>query len=143
MRFVSAKASPARDDKSAVSGRASLRVRIVGTAAYLSKQRIVIARAADVSLTGAFVATRNPDPLGTRAALRLQRGGEHIVAKVQVVRVSFCSLPDGTGAGVGMRFTKLTPAHRKFLARSVANAQRTEEELASVPFSADVELDDL
>jgi c-di-GMP-binding flagellar brake protein YcgR len=92
-----------------------------------TRTKCAVERAADVSLTGAFVATRCPDPVGTRAALRLERGGEHIVAEVEVVRVSFLSQPDGRGAGMGLRFLELSKEHRKFLARYVANAQRDEE----------------
>lgn len=143
MLVVPVSAYPNPEDKSAVSGRASPRVRIAGTAAYLSHERIVIARAADVSLTGAFVATSNPDPIGTRAALRLERAGEHIVAEVEIVRVSFCSQPDGTGLGMGMRFSSLSAAHRKFLARYVANAQRNDDVMASAPFYVDVDLGEL
>lgn len=127
MLVVPVRSHPDLEDKPAISGRASPRVRVRGTAAYLSSERILIARAADVSLTGAFVATRCPDPVGTRAALRLERGGEHIVAEVEVVRVSFLSQPDGRGAGMGLRFLELSKEHRKFLARYVANAQRDEE----------------
>lgn len=143
MLVVPVKSSPDYDDPSAISGRSSPRVRIGGTAAYLSSERILIARAADISLTGAFVATRCPDPVGTRAALRLERAGEHIVADVEVVRVSFLSQPDGTGAGMGLRFGDLSREHRKFLARYVANAQRNEDIFGAAPFYVDVELADM
>lgn len=143
MLVVSVRSQPDYEDKSAVSGRASPRVRVSGTAAYLSSERILIARAADVSLSGAFVATRCPDPVGTRAALRLERGGEHVVADVEVVRVSFLSQPDGRGAGMGLRFVGLTREHRKFLARYVANAQRNEEIFGGSPLYVDVALEDL
>ncbi len=142
MLVVPVSSHPDYDDPSAISGRASPRVRIAGTAAYLSSNRILIARAADVSLTGAFVATRCPDPIGTKAALRLERGGEHVVADVEVVRVSFLSQPDGRGAGMGLRFLSLTKEHRKFLARYVANAQRNEDIFGAAPFYVDVSLDD-
>lgn len=128
--LVPVRSQPDLEDHSASSGRASPRVRVSGTAAYLSRERILIARAADVSLTGAFVATRCPDPVGTRAALRLERGGEHIVAEVEVVRVSFLSQPDGRGAGMGLRFLELSKEHRRFLARYVANAPRNEDSAA-------------
>lgn len=127
MLVVPVRSHPDLEDKSAISGRASPRVRVSGTAAYLSSERILIARAADVSLSGAFVATRCPDPVGTRAALRLEHGGQHIVAEVEVVRVSFLSQPDGRGAGMGLRFLELSKEHRKFLARYVAVAQRQED----------------
>lgn len=143
MLVVPVRSQPDYADASAISGRASPRVRISGTAAYLSSQRILIARAADVSLTGAFVETRCPDPVGTRAALRLERGGEHVVATVEVVRVSFLSQPDGRGAGMGLRFVGLTREHRKFLARYVANAQRNEDIFGATPFFVDVSTEDI
>jgi hypothetical protein len=143
MLVVPVRSYPDYEDKSAISGRASPRVRVRGTAAYLSSERIVIARAADVSLSGAFVATRCPDPVGTRAALRLERAKEHVVADVEVVRVSFLSQPDGTGAGMGLRFVGLSRAHRKFLARYVAGEQRDEEMFGGDPYYVDVDLGDL
>jgi hypothetical protein len=112
--------SPFDDEQTIVHRRSQPRVHVVGTAAYLSNARIVIARSADVSLTGAFVTTNYPDPVGTRAALRLERNKEFIVAQVEVVRVSFCSAPDGTGIGMGLVFKDLTRAQRRFLARYVA-----------------------
>jgi c-di-GMP-binding flagellar brake protein YcgR len=130
------------DAATLISQRSSPRVRMAETAAYLSNERILIARAADISLTGAFVQTHLPDPVGTRAALRLERGGEHIVAEVEVVRVSFCSQPDGTGAGMGLRFIELSRGHRKFLASYVANAQRNEDIPGALPFSIEVNLSD-
>ena len=112
--------SPFDQEDTIVHCRSQPRVLIVGTAAYLSNERILIARSADISLTGAFVTTCNPDPVGTRAALRLERNKEFITASVEVVRVSYCSLPDGTGMGMGLIFTDLTSAQRRFLARYVA-----------------------
>jgi hypothetical protein len=143
MLVVPVASHPDYEDKSAISGRATPRVRVRGTAAYLSSERIIIARAADVSLTGAFVSTRCPDPIGTRAALRLERAKEHVVAEVEVVRVSFLSQPDGTGAGMGLRFVGLTKAHRKFLARYVAGEQRNEDAFGGAPFFVDVDLGDM
>jgi c-di-GMP-binding flagellar brake protein YcgR len=112
--------SPFDEEPTIVHRRSQPRVSVVGTAAYLSNERIVIARSADVSLTGAFVTTHNPDPVGTRAALRLERNKEFIVAQVEVVRINFCSAPDGSGVGMGLVFKDLTRAQRRFLARYVA-----------------------
>lgn len=100
------------------------RVKVADSACYLSQTRILIARSADVSMTGAFVATTCPDPVGTRAALRLERNKEYIVADVEVCRVSFCSLPGGGGVGMGLRFVDLTKEQRRFLARYVAACHR-------------------
>jgi hypothetical protein len=142
MLIVPVRSRPDPMDYNAVSGRADPRVGLNGTAAYLSEERIVIAREADVSLSGAFVQTHNPDPIGTLAHLRLERGGEHAVVEVEIVRVSYASNPDGTGAGMGMRFTCMTSHHRRFLAKYVANAQRNEEQYGS-PFGVDVDVSDI
>lgn len=108
--------------------RAAPRVKVRGTAAYLSDQRIVIVRSANVSLTGAFVATSNPDPVGTRAALWLEYEKKSLVAEVEVVRVSLVSGPDGRGLGMGLRFMGLTRAQRRFLAAYVAASYCPDEE---------------
>lgn len=110
-----------------IQRRGQPRVRVEGSACYLSSSRILIARVADVSLTGAFVATNQPDPIGTVAALRLERNKEYIVAEVTVCRVNFASLPDGTGVGMGLAFGELTPAQRRFLARYVAACQHEQD----------------
>lgn len=143
MFIVPVRSRPNPMDPSAVSGRADPRVALAGTAAYLSAERICIARAANVSLSGVFVETHNPDPVGTRAHMRLERGAEHVVVDVEVVRVSFCSSSDGRGAGMGMRFVELSKEHRRFLARYVANAQRDDELFGSAPFHVDVDLADI
>jgi hypothetical protein len=140
MFIVPVRSRPNPMDPSAVSGRADPRVPIAGTAAYLSAERICIARAANVSLSGCFVETHNPDPIGTVAHMRLERGKEHVVVNVEVVRVSFCSTPDGRGAGMGMRFVDLSKEHRRFLARYVANAQRDQELADAAPFHIDIDV---
>ncbi|MFZ9888007.1 MAG: PilZ domain-containing protein [Myxococcota bacterium] len=105
-------------------GTRALRVPVLGTAAYRSEQRILIARAADVSLTGAFVATRCPDPVGTRAVLRLELEGEHVEMPVRVVRVSFLSNVNGHGAGMGLCFEALDRKQHAFLRHYVDTLQR-------------------
>lgn len=113
--------TPAADSARRLCGaRSTPRAKVNGTAAYLSAERILIARSADVSLSGAFVATRNPDAIGTRAALRLEHDGKGMVADVEVVRVSFVTQPDGSGMGMGMRFCDLDREQRRFLAAYVA-----------------------
>lgn len=143
MLIVPVRSHPDPMDYSAVSGRADPRVPLVGTAAYLSSERICIARAADVSMSGAFVETGNPDAIGSRAHVRLQRGTEHIVIDVEVVRVSYVSRPAGGGMGMGMRFLNLTKGHRRFLARYVANAQRAADVFVDAPFHIHVDTHDL
>lgn len=105
-------------------GARALRVPVLGTAAYRSEERILIARAADVSLTGAFVATHCPDPVGTRAVLRLELEGAHVELPVNVVRVSFLSDVHGHGAGMGLAFALLDREQRSFVRRYVETMQR-------------------
>lgn len=105
-------------------GARAVRVPVLGTAAYRSAERILIARAADVSLTGAFVATRCPDPVGTRAVLRLELEGTHVELPVSVVRISFLSNVHGQGAGMGLAFELLDGAQRSFVRHYVETIQR-------------------
>ena len=107
-------------DDDAVGRRKDPRVRVAGSACYLSDHRILIARSADISRSGAFVSTLQPDPLGTKAALRLVLGGSTMVAHVEVCRVSFLSGPDGQGAGMGLKFVDLDKKQKRFLARYIA-----------------------
>lgn len=84
--------------------RSCLRAPLPGTAAYLSAWRVLIARVGDLSASGAFLATTHPDPLGTRATLELELGGERVKLEVEVVRVSFFGGKDGRQAGMGVAF---------------------------------------
>jgi len=115
--------SPFDDDSALatpIAHRDAPRVRFGESACYLSDNRIVIARAGDVSMTGAFIETDVPDPKGTRAVLRLEHAGELVVVDAEVRRVSFLSSPGGNGRGMGLAFVDLTPEKRRFLARYVA-----------------------
>lgn len=100
--------------------RVSPRARVAGGAAYLSPQRVLISREADISMTGVFVATANPDPVGTQASVRFEHEQKSIEFDAEVVRVSFASGTDGRGRGMGLRFVDLGPEQRKFLAEYVA-----------------------
>jgi hypothetical protein len=113
--------SPFDDEASThTQARTAPRVRFNESACYLSDARIVIARAGDVSMSGAFIETDHPDPQGTRAVVRLEHGGELVVIDAEVRRVSFLSTPGGNGRGMGLSFSGLTPEKRRFLARYVA-----------------------
>lgn len=89
---------------------------LLGSIAYLSNERILITRGANISLGGAFISTGNPDPIGTTAALRVDHRGVAMELDVEVVRVSYVSQPDGSGLGMGLRFVGLDDAQRQFLA---------------------------
>lgn len=101
------------------AARATPRARFVGNAAYLSDARLIVVRASDVSLSGAFVATALPDPVGTLATLCLEHEGQSLLLDAEVVRLSFVSSPDGFGRGMGLRFVAPNPAQKRFLARYV------------------------
>jgi uncharacterized protein (TIGR02266 family) len=103
--------------------RSAPRAEVQGSMAYLSDSRIVIARSADVSMTGAFVATRVPDAVGTGATLRLQLGATTMMLEAEVVRVSFATDPQGRGAGMGLKFVDLDRAQRRFLAKYVSDCR--------------------
>lgn len=100
--------------------RGQPRVPVADSAAYLSQSRIVIARSADVSMSGAFVGTDLPDPVGTEAFLRLEKAGKPMTFAVKVCRVSFLSAPNGQGRGMGLSFVDLSKEQRRFLASYVA-----------------------
>ncbi len=102
------------------------RVQVKEAACYLSAHRIVIARAADVSLTGMFVQTLDPDPIGTRAHVRLVQGTREIVIAAEVTRVSFLSGP-ADRPGMGLRFCELKKGARRFLAQYIAHAQTSDD----------------
>lgn len=100
--------------------RVSPRARVEGGAAYLSSQRVLISREADISMTGVFVATTNPDPVGTQASVRFEHDQESIEFDAEVVRVSFVSDLQGRGRGMGLRFLDMGSEQRRFLAEYVA-----------------------
>ena len=76
--------------------------------AYLSKHRVLIARAGDLSASGAFLHTRFPDPIGTRASLDF----DGVSLSVEVVRVCF----DGHNAGMGVAFVDVPrDIHRRLI----------------------------
>jgi hypothetical protein len=119
--MVSLALSPFDDETSPhTTKRTAPRVRFDESACYLSDNRIVIARAGDISMSGAFIETDHPDPKGTHAVVRLEHGGERVVIDAEVCRVSFLATPGGNGRGMGLSFHALTPEKRRFLARYVA-----------------------
>lgn len=87
------------------SRRAHERILLNEPGAYISPNRFVVIDAGDISATGAFVPTRYPDPVGTRAHLRLPIAGGHVDVEAEVVRVSFLSAP-GVAPGMGVRFLR-------------------------------------
>lgn len=90
-----------------------------GSAAYVSRNRVLIARIGDVSAGGAFLSTLHPDPVGTRATIELELELEgRVVLDVEVVRVSFFGGRDGRAAGMGLAFLDVPRAvRRKLIAR--------------------------
>jgi len=120
--------SPEADTIPPLVRRTQPRVEVKDSAAYLSDSRIVIARCADVSMSGAFVGTDLPDPVGTQAFLRLERNGRPMTFEAEVRRVSFLSAPNGRGRGMGLSFKGLSDAQRRFLAEYIA-VHHTDDEL--------------
>lgn len=103
--------------------RGKTRVRYDERVSYLSDNRVVMARKGDISLEGAFIETLNPDPVGTRAAIQIERAQEVLVLDVEVSRVSFLSDEAGIGVGMGLSFLHLTRPQRKSLAGFVVDCQ--------------------
>ena len=84
-------------------------------AAYLSGHRILIARLGDLSVSGAFLHTQFPDPVGTQATLDVEIDGERACLDVEVVRVSFDRGADGARCGMGVSFLTVPVAFRRAL----------------------------
>lgn len=98
------------------------RVPIAGSAAYLSRHRVLIARIGDLSASGAFLSTAFPDPVGTRATLEIDVDGNRIALDVEVVRVSFFGGSRGDGAGMGVAFIDVPREIRRRLATRSATS---------------------
>lgn len=99
------------------------RTPLAGSAAYLSPHRVLIARVGDLSASGAFLATKFPDPVGTRATLEIDVDGGRVALDVEVVRVSFFGGPRGDGAGMGVAFIDVPREIRRRLA-TTSNASK-------------------
>lgn len=95
--------------------RSHRRIPLRGTAAYLSASRLLIARVGNLCGGGAFLVTRNPDPLGTKATLELELDGSPLSLHVEVVRVSFLGGSTGAEAGMGVQFLGAPRALRRRL----------------------------
>jgi hypothetical protein len=98
------------------SRRASDRAPVTGHVCYLSENRIVLVRQGDVSFEGAFVASMNPDPVGTVATIRIECGGRSFFGEAEVVRVSYATSVNGKGPGMGLKFRALTGEQKRALA---------------------------
>lgn len=85
------------------------------SAAYLSSHRILIARLGDLSVSGAFLHTQFPDPVGTHATLELEVDGARACLEGEVVRVSFDGGVDGARCGMGVSFLAVPVAFRRAL----------------------------
>jgi len=76
----------------------------------------------DLSVSGAFLATHGPVPVGTELQLALRLGGESLDVKARVVRIQEPSW--ASEAGVGVRFDALPDAARRWLADRIEGAGR-------------------
>jgi CheY-like chemotaxis protein len=74
----------------------------------------------DLSVSGAFLATHGPVPVGTELQLALRLAGESLDVKARVVRIQEPSW--ASEAGVGVRFDALPDAARRWLAARVGGA---------------------
>lgn len=74
----------------------------------------------DLSISGAFLATQGPIPVGTQVRLALMLGEERLEVKARVVRIQEPSWANV--AGVGVRFDELPETARRRLAARIESA---------------------
>ncbi len=108
--------------------RASLRVPV--NRSFRSVRDFAMTYLANVSSSGAFIATENPAPVGTQFSMSFtieEAGGATIVGTGEVVRVS------ESPAGMGVVFVKLTSVSQQLLERLLLrqmSALRPEDDAA-------------
>ena len=78
----------------------------------------------DLSVSGAFLETQGPVPVGTEIQLALILGGETLDVRARVVRIQEPSWANV--AGVGVRFDELPEAARRSLEARIERADRVE-----------------
>ena len=78
----------------------------------------------DLSVSGAFLETQGPVPVGTQIQLALILGGETVDVQARVVRIQEPSWANV--AGVGVRFDELPDAARRSLEARIERAARLE-----------------
>jgi CheY-like chemotaxis protein len=78
----------------------------------------------DLSVSGAFLETQGPVPVGTEIQLALVLGGETLDVRARVVRIQEPSWANV--AGVGVRFDELPDAARRSLEARIERAARME-----------------
>jgi len=76
----------------------------------------------DLSVSGAFLETQGPIPVGTEVQLALILGDETVAVRARVVRIQEPSWANV--AGVGIRFDELPDALRRSLEARIASATR-------------------
>ena len=79
----------------------------------------------DLSVSGAFLETQGPVPVGTEIQLALILGEETLDVRARVVRIQEPSWANV--AGVGVRFDALPEAARRSLEARIENAGRAEQ----------------
>ncbi len=86
-----------------ISARAA-RTPLPPEVSYVSDNRVMLTQVGNISLSGAFVASKTPDPIGTCGTLAFRIDGQSYGVPVIVTRVSFWSGPDQSQAGMGLSF---------------------------------------
>ncbi len=104
---------------------------------YDGREMLLACRLTNLSVNGAFIATRKPLPLGTKIDLRFQLPGERALLSVaSTVRWSRGSPQKdrpvaGVAIGMGLEFDKLTRGQRKAIfefIKGFINEMRTRRE---------------
>lgn len=80
---------------------------------YLSENRVVMAQA-DLSVTGLFIETSDPDPIGTVAHIHLAHDGDERLVTCRVVRVNFLS-GHRSRPGMGLVFHDLEDGDKEYI----------------------------
>jgi hypothetical protein len=104
IRAPKIQAQPIVETRNGRERRIDQRSALIATVEMTDTQTGMISRArtSDLSMTGCFIDTLNPLPLGTTVALSIQKGNEEL--KVQA---SVCT--QFPGSGMGVAFETLTP----------------------------------
>ena len=109
---------PDEDDGQDVSGddrRQHDRSRLIVDVHFDGADSTGIANSENISVGGLYMSTRTEIPVGTKLALRIPIGNEHVVVKGEVVY----SQP---GKGVGVQFRDLSEEARAVMAKAMPQA---------------------
>ncbi len=91
---------------------------------FASAQAFLEHYAANLSLGGLFIATKNPPPMGTELALRFELEDTGRILEVQGKVVHIQTEGPGRAGGVGVSFTNVEPGMQKVLSAYVERLEK-------------------